>query len=126
MLQALINLFKTKSEEKVSEVKPEPPVLTEVVPKEPAEVKEPVAEIKPTEPEIQIQEVAPIPSQMSPVETVPNFVVEVPVEIHLPVVEPNIIAEPVTVKDEVKVEVEKKPKRGRPKTGSKPKSTKKK
>jgi len=126
MLQTLLNLFKLKSEDKVSEVKPEPPVLTELVSKEPAKVKEPVDEIKPTESENQIQEVAPIPSQMSPVETVPSFVVEVPVEIHLPVVEPNFISEPVLVKDEVKMEVEKKPKRGRPKTGSKPRLNKKK
>ena len=93
MLQALINLFKSRSEEKT---KVEPPVLTEVI-KEPAVVKEPINEIK----------------------------IDVPMEIKLPV-EPTVIAEPVSVNDVLVVEVEKKPKRGRPKTGSKPKTSKKK
>lgn len=106
MLKALIDLFKTKQEVK----QPETPVE---VPKEPAEVKEPIVESKLSE-----------PSTWSPApEPVPNFVVEVPVEIKLPPLEPAFVSEPVAVKDEIVIE--KKPKRGRPKAGSKPKTKKK-
>lgn len=106
MLKALIDLFRFKSEEKKPEVDPPP------APKEPAELKESVTEIKPEPPVLTdiiekqvVVEIAP------PVEPTP--------------VEAAFIAEPVAVKDDVVVEVEKKPKRGRPKTGSKPKTKKK-
>jgi hypothetical protein len=122
MFKALIDLFRTKQEEK----QPEAPAQ---VVKEPAVVIEPIVEIKPTEPEPPIlSEVivpAPPPSQWSPVpDTAPNIVVDAPVEINIPTVEAAFIAEPIAVKDEVVVEVEKKPKRGRPKSG-KPKPKKK-
>ena len=95
MLKALIDLFKTKQEEKQPEA--------------PAQV---------------VKEPAPTPSQWSPVpDTAPNIVVDVPTNIKIPTVEAAFIAEPVAVKDEIKVEVEKKP-RGRPKSG-KPKTKKK-
>jgi hypothetical protein len=110
MLKALIDLFRTKSEDIKPEVPPSP------TPKEPAEVKEPVVEIKPTEPEPPVLSVV-IEKQV---------VVEIAPPPEPVPVEAAFIAEPVAVKDEVVVEVEKKPKRGRPKTGSKPKTNKKK
>jgi len=124
MFKALFDLFRTKQEEK----QPEAPAQ---VVKEPAVVIEPVVEIKPTQPEppflSEVIDPAPPPSQWSPVpDTAPNIVVDVPVEIKIPTVEAAFITEPVAVKDEVVVEVEKKPKRGRPKSGSKPKNNKKK
>jgi hypothetical protein len=110
MLKALINLFRNKSEDKKPEILPSP------APKEPAEVKEPVVEIKPTEPE---------PPVLSDV-VEKQVIVEIAPPPEPTPIEAAFIAEPVAVKDEVVVEVEKKPKRGRPKSGSKPKSNKKK
>ena len=132
MLKALIDLFRFKSEEKKPEVEPQP------APKEHAEVKEPIAEIKPTVVEITPMQ-SPAPESITPIshwspvpEPVLNIVIDTPIDIKIaPPVEPTpieaaFIAEPVAVKDEVVVEVEKKPKRGRPKSGSKPKNNKKK